>query len=498
MAKTVAAAAINAVTVKLPEERAARVMVCSSRRSIQAPRYYRRNHKIRPYYYLVRRYNSSKRIRLDAKPTSHDAALALTSTLSIRLRTFGPFTCLPPSRHRTLERPKTAGTWQQDAEYAKEQRCKFSYSRTFPPSSTTRSPRGCCIIDIWTAWASSWSKHFSSSGTIIGNVTETAVSPTTETLPEINAAFNSRRLNNRPPNADRTIHQGTKHQPSDQQTDWDLCFYHRKFRRRSAEMHSTLYVSQFPKCIRRPQEVNAAVVAKKLLHVHDHNTNHNILVDFGAQISFVPPTTHDRRFGKQTTNFQSTNGSQIASFAERTITVQFGNKQLKRIFTIADVKYPLLAIFSALRTRTRPGKRPALWRFVVHSRLSKTSALLHQSQTFRWPAWRPTGVNGTHFQSWCSEPRGNPPHSDQGSNCLRTSLSLVTRKIDHCQDRVRNAFIRVFRNHSPFIEPIGIATPLCPKIRRQLAPLRWFLQAKHGWWPLSNPQSSGFQRWTCR
>ena len=54
--------------------------------------------------------------------------------------------------------------------------------------------------------------------TSFSDVTEKAVSPITETLPEIHASFNSRRLNNLPPNAGRTIHQGTKHRPFDQQT----------------------------------------------------------------------------------------------------------------------------------------------------------------------------------------------------------------------------------------------------------------------------------------
>ena len=95
-------------------------------------------------------------------------------------------------------------------------------------------------------------QHFSSSSTMVGNLTETDVSPTTETLPKIHAVFNNRRLNNRPPNAGRTIHQEIKHRPSDQQTDSDLCFYHRKFRRRSAETHSTSHEKKgYPQKIHR-------------------------------------------------------------------------------------------------------------------------------------------------------------------------------------------------------------------------------------------------------
>ena len=95
-------------------------------------------------------------IRLDAKQTNHDAVYVLTSALSTRLRTIGPWTRLPPSRHWTSGRPKTVGTAKQDA--SREQRYNFSYSRTFPPSSTTGSPRNRCIIKIWIAWASSWSR----------------------------------------------------------------------------------------------------------------------------------------------------------------------------------------------------------------------------------------------------------------------------------------------------------------------------------------------------
>ena len=52
-------------------------------------------------------------------------------------------------------------------------------------------------------------QHFSSSGAMVGNVTETAVLTTSETLQEIHATFNNRRLNYHPPNAGQTIQQGT-------------------------------------------------------------------------------------------------------------------------------------------------------------------------------------------------------------------------------------------------------------------------------------------------
>ena len=84
------------------------------------------------------------------------------------------------------------------------------------------------------------------------------------------------------------------------------------------------------------------VGANKLLYVHAHNTNLKFLVDSGAQISLVSPTPHERRFEQETTNLQAANGSQIATFGTRTITVQFGNKPLRWRFTIADVKHPLL------------------------------------------------------------------------------------------------------------------------------------------------------------
>lgn len=87
--------------------------------------------------------------------------------------------------------------------------------------------------------------------------------------------------------------------------------------------------------------MNALVGANNLLYIHDHSTNFNFLVDSGAQIGLQSPKPHKLRFGKHITNLKVANGSQIAYYGKRTITVQFGNKPHRWNFTITDVKHPL-------------------------------------------------------------------------------------------------------------------------------------------------------------
>ena len=122
---------------------------------------------------------------------------------------------------------------------------------------------------------------------------------------------------------DLTTYHRTQVEPSTKEPSTDrltnrlgYLFLPSQARHRGTKMLSTLHVSHFLKRIRRPQGVNAAVGANKLLNVHDHNTNLNFLVDSCAQISLVSPTPHERPFEKQTTNLQAANGSLIASFGK--------------------------------------------------------------------------------------------------------------------------------------------------------------------------------------
>lgn len=99
---------------------------------------------------------------------------------------------------------------------------------------------------------------------MLGNVTETAVFPTTETLTEIYAAFNNRRLSYRPPNASRN----TKKPNIDRMpnrisvsTIGSSALRHR--------IAVNLHISRFPKRKHRPQ-VNAVVGATKIKSASCH------------------------------------------------------------------------------------------------------------------------------------------------------------------------------------------------------------------------------------
>ena len=101
---------------------------------------------------------------------------------------------------------------------------------------------------------------------------------------------------------------------------------------------------------KRPrQPVAAAYCAgphpvSRLLHVTDPLTRHRFLIDTGAEVSVLPATSADRRRPSQPEHtLRAVNGSSIASFGTRSLTVSLGlRRRFQFVFVIADVEQPII------------------------------------------------------------------------------------------------------------------------------------------------------------
>jgi cleavage and polyadenylation specificity factor subunit 1 len=86
----------------------------------------------------------------------------------------------------------------------------------------------------------------------------------------------------------------------------------------------------------------AAIQPSARLLVKDTKTNTTFLVDTGACISVIPPRKEDLT-QVEDINLTAANGSRIATYGERLLTLDFGLHQpLQWVFTIAEVQQPIL------------------------------------------------------------------------------------------------------------------------------------------------------------
>ena len=82
----------------------------------------------------------------------------------------------------------------------------------------------------------------------------------------------------------------------------------------------------------------------RLFYIHDVPSNTRFLVDTGAEVSVVPPSCTERSHRQDTFNLQAVNGSQIATFGVRSLTLNLGLRRTFRwVFIVADVKQPILS-----------------------------------------------------------------------------------------------------------------------------------------------------------
>ena len=79
------------------------------------------------------------------------------------------------------------------------------------------------------------------------------------------------------------------------------------------------------------------------MHITDRTNKLTFLVDTGAQISVLPPTRSDRLRKQEGYTLSAVNGTAIATYGTRSLTLNLGLRRTFRwIFIIADVSKPLL------------------------------------------------------------------------------------------------------------------------------------------------------------
>ena len=73
----------------------------------------------------------------------------------------------------------------------------------------------------------------------------------------------------------------------------------------------------------------------------------HIVVSWLTQVSVVPLTKADRKCYQTGVTLQAANGASIATFGQRSLTLNLGlRRPFRWIFTIADVKHPIVGLIS--------------------------------------------------------------------------------------------------------------------------------------------------------
>ncbi len=80
-----------------------------------------------------------------------------------------------------------------------------------------------------------------------------------------------------------------------------------------------------------------------LFYIRDRSSSLCFLVDTGAQVSIVPPTSSDRAAKQRDSPLQAINGTNIPTFGVRSLTLDIGLRRTFRwVFVIADIPRPVL------------------------------------------------------------------------------------------------------------------------------------------------------------
>ncbi len=81
----------------------------------------------------------------------------------------------------------------------------------------------------------------------------------------------------------------------------------------------------------------------RLFYIHDRLSGLRFLVDTGAQVSIIPPSPSERNRSQEHSYLQAVNGTNIATYGIRSLTLDLGlRRSFRWTFIIANVKQPIL------------------------------------------------------------------------------------------------------------------------------------------------------------
>ena len=81
----------------------------------------------------------------------------------------------------------------------------------------------------------------------------------------------------------------------------------------------------------------------RLLFLTDATSGRRFLIDTGAEVSVIPPSSTDRKNKQDCSGLRAVNGSPIATFGTRSLTLDLGLRRVFRwIFVIADTSTPII------------------------------------------------------------------------------------------------------------------------------------------------------------
>lgn len=129
----------------------------------------------------------------------------------------------------------------------------------------------------------------------------------------------------------------------------DLCFYHRRFKNRARNCKS-------PCNFNRAKGKKLAVQSSQAhldhgpvvnrIFVTDKSSGRDFLIDTGADISVIPPTTREKGYSSCPFQLFAANGSRIRTYGSKSVTLNLGLKRpIRWIFVIADVQSPIIGSY---------------------------------------------------------------------------------------------------------------------------------------------------------
>lgn len=79
------------------------------------------------------------------------------------------------------------------------------------------------------------------------------------------------------------------------------------------------------------------------LYVQEKNSKRNYLIDTGADISVIPPTSKEKRHAPCNFTLSAANGTQIKTYGSKSVVLNLGlRRNIRWIFIIADVQQPII------------------------------------------------------------------------------------------------------------------------------------------------------------